>query len=804
MGDGNSSVPSPSPYEADLIAIEAIPVIPSILDVVCRSTGMGFAAVARVTEDRWITCAAKDDIEFGLQPGGELKVETTICREIRQSGTAVIIEDVANDAIYCEHATPALYGFQSYISTPIVLPDGQFFGTLCAIDPKPATLNRPEVVGMFKMFADLIGFHIDAHRRLNASTVARERAWQLSQDLLSITLADGSFQAVNQAWLTILGWEPDHLVGRHFATLVHPDDLPKARAIFARLFEQPITDPFECRLRHQDGNYRWFAWTASFETDCVYGSGRDITSAREQAETLRQSQARAAAYFDFSNDYLFLIRVGADGTAYFENMNPACERVMGLKSADLVGRPVNAVVPFDAADDITLYAQLCLDTRKPQRYLAEREYQDGQKVIVEGRVALVERSSHGGGLVLFCGNDVTERHRVEELLRQSQKMEAVGQLTGGLAHDFNNLLAGISGSLELIQLRVQQGRFNDVDRCMAAAQGAARRAAALTHRLLAFSRRQTLDPKPTNVDQLVTGMQELIQRTVGPGIPVEVVGASGLWPALVDPSQLENALLNLCINARDAMPDGGRITVETHNKWIDAHGSSGLDIPEGQYLSLCVTDTGTGMSSEVIARVFEPFFTTKPIGEGTGLGLSMIYGFAQQSGGQVRIYSEVGEGSTVCIYLPRHYGEVGDEIVAAKLDARPRAERSATVLIVDDEPTVRMLVSDILEDLGCFAIEAGDSAAGLKILQSEVPINLLVTDVGLPGGMNGRQIADAGRVKRPDLKVLFITGYAENAVLSNGHLAPGMAVLTKPFAIDAMTARIRSMIEAPKVEASAS
>ena len=377
-------------------------------------------------------------------------------------------------------------------------------------------------------------------------------------------------------------------------------------------------------------------------------------------------------------------------------------------------------------------------------------------------------------------------------------MEAVGQLTGGLAHDFNNLLAGISGSLELMQTRMQQGRLTDVDRYMTAAQGAAKRAAALTHRLLAFSRRQTLDPKPTNVNRLASGMQELIQRTVGPNIPVEVVGASGLWPALVDPSQLENALLNLCINARDAMPDGGRITIETANRWLDDRAAIKQAIPEGQYLSLCVTDTGVGMSPEVIARAFEPFFTTKPIGEGTGLGLSMIYGFAQQSGGQVRIYSEIGQGTTVCIYLPRHYGEVEDDDANATVEALPRLAQGETVLIVDDEPTVRMLVADILEELGYTSIEAGDSAAGLKVLQSDVRIDLLITDVGLPGGMNGRQMADAARTHRPDLKVLFITGYAENAILGNGKLAPGMAVLTKPFAIETMAARIRSMIEDSK------
>jgi len=391
-----------------------------------------------------------------------------------------------------------------------------------------------------------------------------------------------------------------------------------------------------------------------------------------------------------------------------------------------------------------------------------------------------------------------ELMRAEEALRQSQKMEAVGQLTGGLAHDFNNLLAGISGSLELMQSRMQQGRFNDVERYMVAAQEAAKRAAALTHRLLAFSRRQTLDPKPTDVNRLVNGMQELIQRTVGPSIPVEVVGASGLWPVLVDPPQLENSLLNLCINSRDAMPDGGRITIETANKWLDERAAKQHDIPEGQYLSLCVTDTGTGMSPEVIARVFEPFYTTKPTGEGTGLGLSMIYGFAQQSGGQVRIYSEIGKGTTVCIYLPRHYGEIDDERPASERLMLPRSAKGGTVLVVDDEPTVRMLITDILDELGFNAIEADDSTSGLRLLQSDIHIDLLVTDVGLPGGMNGRQMADAGRVNRPDLKVLFITGYAENAAVGHGQLAPGMAVMTKPFPMDAMAARIRSMIEAGK------
>ena len=393
------------------------------------------------------------------------------------------------------------------------------------------------------------------------------------------------------------------------------------------------------------------------------------------------------------------------------------------------------------------------------------------------------------------GVDMTKQRLLEEQFRQAQKMEAVGQLTGGLAHDFNNLLAGISGSLEMMETRIGQGRLADVERYMAAAKGASRRAAALTHRLLAFSRRQTLDPKPTNVNRLVRGMQELIQRTVGPGVRIEVGAAPELWTVLVDASQLENALLNLCINARDAMPDGGRITIETANWSLDAEAAQLHDMPEGRYLSLSVTDTGTGMSSELLARAFEPFFTTKPLGEGTGLGLSMIYGFAQQSGGQVRIVSEVGRGTTVCIYLPRHDGEVVEEDAPAAASSHPRAERGKTVLVVDDEPTVRMLLTDILDDLGCTVIEAGDSLAGLKILQSDVPIDLLVTDVGLPGGMNGRQMADAGRVSRAALKVLFITGYAETAILGAGQLDPGMSVLTKPFGVGVMASRIRLMLQ---------
>src|SRR6202167_4542720 len=403
---------------------------------------------------------------------------------------------------------------------------------------------------------------------------------------------------------------------------------------------------------------------------------------------------------------------------------------------------------------------------------------------------------------VYCtGRDITAERTAEielaatqEALRQAQKMEAIGHLTGGIAHDFNNLLAAISGSLELLERRLAEGRLSGVERYIIGAQSAARRAAALTQRLLAFSRRQTLDPKPTNINRLISGMEDLIRRTVGPGIEVEVVGAGGLWTTRIDQSQLESALLNLCINARDAMPEAGRITIETANKWLDEKAANERELSPGQYVSLCVTDTGTGMTPDVISHAFDPFFTTKPLSQGTGLGRSMIHGFVRQSGGQVRIYSELGKGTTMCLYFPRFIGPA-DQVDQDDVIPVTESADGEAVLVIDDEPTIRMLMVEGLEEAGYVVMEGADGATGLKILQSHARIDLLITDVGLPGGLNGRQVADAARITRPDLKVLFITGFAENSVLGNGRLAPGMAVMTQPFPVEMMASRIKQMIE---------
>jgi signal transduction histidine kinase len=458
-----------------------------------------------------------------------------------------------------------------------------------------------------------------------------------------------------------------------------------------------------------------------------------------------------------------------------------------LQNVSMLERPLQA---------ITLTSAMRVALRARRRQYEVKALMEAQEQAAGRLEALVaERTQELVNANEDLKSQMIERERVEASLRQSQKMEAVGQLTGGLAHDFNNLLTGISGSLELTRARLSQGKADSVDRYITTAQEAVKRAAALTHRLLAFSRRQALEPKPTNVNRLVTGMEELIRRTVGPAIHVEVVGAGGLWSTLVDPNQLENALLNLCLNARDAMPQGGRLTIETANRWLDERGARDLDIAPGQYISLCVTDTGTGMEPDVAAHAFDPFFTTKPLGQGTGLGLSMIYGFARQSGGQVRIYSEVRKGTSMCLYLPRHHDEPNFSDTINFPEASASLGDGEVVLVIDDEPSIRMLITDVLSDTGYSVLEASDGPAGLRVLQSAARIDLLITDVGLPGGMNGRQVADAARTLRPDLRVLFITGYAENALMGHGHLEKGMHVLAKPFEVERLAIKIRELVK---------
>ncbi len=545
----------------------------------------------------------------------------------------------------------------------------------------------------------------------------------------------------------------------------------------------------------------------------------DVTVAAQRDRILRERQnARYDAVVDSAPDVI--LTLDADGIVQLAN--PAAQKQFGYASEELVGRPAMVLFPDQAVWEATRMAVMHGNAvQQPVSVLARRK--DGSLGHLE--VSLSRWRSDGRLFITAILRDVNERFaaeeqrkkasqdladlnatlelrvtertaqlmQAEEALRQSAKMEAVGQLTGGIAHDFNNLLQGIIGALDRIQSRIAEGRIGDIGRFLDGAMSSANRAAALTHRLLAFSRRQPVDPRPVDINALIASVEELLRRSIGETVTMKMGGASDLWPVLCDSNQLENALLNLAINARDAMPDGGTLTVETANVILDARQAAQRELGAGEYVSLRVGDSGVGMPADVRARAFDPFYTTKPIGQGTGLGLSMIYGFVRQSDGAVQIESEIGKGTVIEILLPRYRGEVSGAPAPEQVPDGQKTGRDEVVLVVEDEAVVRLLSVDMLNDLGYRMLEAADGPSALRILQSAQRIDLLVTDIGLPG-LNGRQLADAAREKRPTLKILFMTGYAEKAA-GKSFLAPGMEIVTKPFTMDVLTTKVREMIE---------
>jgi PAS domain S-box-containing protein len=631
----------------------------------------------------------------------------------------------------------------------------------------------------------------------------------------------------------VLGWREDEIVGLPVDVIFTPEDREAgAPGWEARgAVEEGRAEDVRWHMR-RDGSRLWangIMLPLRDDAGAIQGLLkilRDKTAEKRAEEALRESEARFRHLADSAPALIWM--TDEQGRVAFANMH--FDHVFGRPASERLGEGWREVVLADDRGPFRATFVSAFRARRPFRAEVRVRDRDGQVCwmrcegvprlddvgrflgytgcavdITEARMGadelerrVEERTGELSQALGQLHEEVLEREQAEDALRQAQKMEAVGQLTGGIAHDFNNMLQAIGGSLELALDRMGQGRTDGLGRYLEVACETVERAAALTHRLLAFARRQALQPRPVEPDELVEGMAELIRRTVGPGVTVELRLGDGVWTVLCDPNQIENALLNLAINARDAMPDGGRLVICTKDVSLREADLAGQDgaLP-GDYVEIAVTDTGSGMDEATRARAFEPFFTTKPIGQGTGLGLSQLYGFVRQSSGIVRLDSAPGRGTTVRLYLPRH-GNAGDtemDGAAGTPQAAAEAGVGRTVLLVEDEAGVREVAAEHLRGLGYRVVEAADGPEALRVLHgSQGPgVDVLVTDVGLPGGLNGRQVAEMARERRPDLPVLFITGYA-GSVLEE-YLAPGMAVIGKPFALDALAAKVGGMID---------
>jgi PAS domain S-box-containing protein len=671
----------------------------------------------------------------------------------------------------------------------------------------------------------------DVTRDHEATIVLREREAELArvQQIgqiggLEVDLRTGFRNRRSPEYLIVHGLPPEAANESHedWVRRIHPEDREATEQKFRDAVKSGVRDyTVQYRIiRPSDGQTRWISVRSYIERDDagkplrLVGAHTDVTDQVLAEQALRKSEDEARQLaakladlnetleqrvrdktrerdriWSVSQDLLMV----ADHDGVWRTVNPAWTRTLGWSEAELLNttsrwlehpedqaRTMAEVDKLAAGEPTIRFENRLRHKDGSYRWLSWTAVPDQNQIYCVARDITAEKAA-------------AERLKnTEEALRQSQKMEAVGQLTGGIAHDFNNLLTGIVGSLDLMQTRLGQGRTDNIARYIDAAMTSANRAAALTHRLLAFARRQPLIPKSVDANMLIVSLEDLLRRTIGETLDLDIAAAPDLWCTLCDPNQLESALLNLAINARDAMPDGGHLKIATQNVRVDAINANAPALTPGDYICISVSDSGTGMSPEVVARAFDPFFTTKPIGQGTGLGLSMIYGFARQSNGHVSIDSRLDIGTTVKLYLPRHEGDAAAQD-APSLKGDQHVAAGETLLVVEDEPVVRSVIVDMLRDEGYRVLEAVDGPSGLRVLRETPNIDLLVTDIGLPG-MNGRQLADQAREARPDLKILFITGYSESVVMAKGFLLPGMEMITKPFDLDHFLRRIRAMV----------
>ena len=723
--------------------------------------------------------------------------------DVLRRGEEVVVPDLGRDP-RAEAAAGLLAstGLRSFVALPVVE-----HGRLVAIFHLEHGEPRPWSEGDLAFIRNVVDAAQAAAER--ARSVAALRA---SEELFRVFAqampnqvwaadASGRIDWLNQQVDDYFGSPAERGEDATWAQFLHPDDEAEAVAAWRQAVAEGRVYETEVRLRRRDGAYRWFLTRALPIWDEVgaiarwIGTNTDVHDRKLIAAELEQANQLLSTRVEErtrERDRLWSTTNDLMGTAgldgHISSINPAWTRMLGWGEQELLARPLIEFVEPEDREEAQAVAGRLAQGERIEGLVNKLLAKDGSLRTVMWNV-VPDR-----GVAYFVGRDITDQRQAEEQLRQAQKMEAVGQLTGGIAHDFNNLLTGIIGSLDLLQTRMRQGRTDSLDRYVQAATTSAKRAAALTHRLLAFARRQPLDPRPVDAAALVSSLEDLLLRTIGEAIGLRIVSPAGLWPILCDPNQLESAILNLVINARDAMPRGGELTIEAANTFLDGVSAPvRAGIEPGPFVRISVTDTGVGMTADVLKRAFDPFYTTKPMGQGTGLGLSMVYGFARQSGGQASIVSEPERGTTVTILLPRYRGESASAAPGDAAPAAASAAREETVLVVEDELIVRDLVVEVLSEMGLRVLQAVDGPSGLKVLEAPGRIDLLVSDVGLPV-MNGRQMADEGRNSRPDLPVLFITGYAENATLS-GFLDSGMEMITKPFSVEALVSRVRAMLD---------
>lgn len=840
---------------ADIAMIARLDVVPTLLDTVCRLTGMGFAAIARVTEDSWIACSVKDEINFGLQPGGKLKLESTICHEVRLNRQAVVISDVDTDPAYATHHTPALYGLKSYISVPIVLPDGRFFGTLCAIDSSPRDLSKPEILPIFEMFAKLVALHLEQADMITAS-LARVGAMRDSEmrhrqildsatDFAIVaTDLDGKVTRWNRGAENILGWSEQEMLGEPVGRFFTPEDRARGRPQHEMQSALAVGHGNDERWHLRADGTRFWAqgeMTPLKDSDGAVVGFVKVLRDRTQ-DRLREQRldllARASAGLLSSDDpdkvLQDILTTGADILGYDQSysylLNNDCTRMRLLQSSGVAREikdwladvcPVNvplcglvaekreqlildhvqqstdprteisrrhgvrAYAGFPVMSEQTLFGVISFVSTTRDRFAGEAIsfFESFARFLSIGRERL-EREAALSDLAMTLEHRVEARTRelmvTEEALRQSQKMDAVGQLTGGVAHDFNNLLTVIRGSVDL--LRRPDLPVARRDRYIDAIGETAERAAKLTGQLLAFARRQTLSPTLFDVRMQLGGIADMLDSVTGARVAITLDLPEAPCTVRADLSQFETAVVNMAVNARDAMDGEGQLSIKVHcaTAMPSIRGHASVTAP---FVAISLTDTGSGIEEGDLARIFEPFFTTKEVGKGTGLGLSQVFGFAKQSGGDVDVSSTPDVSTTFTLYLPQAEGRPSIDANTQPIESVP-TNRSLRVLIAEDNVEVGRFSSEALHDMGYRTVLVTSAEEALEQLADDPDgFDAVFSDVVMPG-MGGLELAKKLRASKPNLPVVLASGYSHVLAQEGAH---GFKLLQKPYSAEQLS-----------------